>query len=573
MPDPQTTTRPVECPLLFVVMLCAACVAPFLNKAFSVDDPLFLWAASQINQSPMDFYGFPVNWYGITQPMSDVTKNPPLWCYALALFGWVSMSEVWLHLCCWLPAMAVITGTWKLAGLLGAAPATAALLTLSTPVFLVCGTNVMCDVALTAGWVWTIYFWKRGLDTGAAAWLAVACALIAVTALAKYFGIALIPLLAVYTCIHPRRPLRSLAWMIVPVGVLAGYQWWTGRMYGNGLLLDASHYSLATKLQSAAGAMHSGLTALVFLGGCLLSFVCVAPRLWKPRQLLWLVIPALVASLLIGAFPKQFFEELTRQQIPVPTLVVLQAGFYAAVGSLLLVECCAEIRRDHSAESLLLLLWIAGTLLFAGGLNWTISGRTMLPLVPAVSIVVARRLSRRLPSDVPGRASDGSDRAAPLVGYRDVLLFLPGLIVGIAVAWADQQVANSARDAATELAAELKSAPRGFSFQGHWGFQYYMELAGGRAMDFDNFEMVPGDIVVIPVNNTNLSLPPAGVCRQIGERSFAQPWPCSTMSNQTGTGFHSSVWGPVPFAFGRVPPERYLILEVVKPIRRQARKS
>jgi hypothetical protein len=34
------------------------------------------------------------------------------------------------------------------------------------------------------------------------------------------------------------------------------------------------------------------------------------------------------------------------------------------------------------------------------------------------------------------------------------------------------------------------------------------------------------------------------------------PW-LSTMQKQMGAGFYSDVWGPLPFAFGFVPPEQY----------------
>jgi hypothetical protein len=44
-----------------------------------------------------------------------------------------------------------------------------------------------------------------------------------------------------------------------------------------------------------------------------------------------------------------------------------------------------------------------------------------------------------------------------------------------------------------------------------------------------------------------------------------------TAGNQLGTGFHSSVWGAVPFAFGPVSVERYQVLEVVTPIHRHRR--
>jgi len=44
-------------------------LAPFLHKAFDIDDPLFLWMAQQIAKHPFDPYGFEVNWAGFRQPM------------------------------------------------------------------------------------------------------------------------------------------------------------------------------------------------------------------------------------------------------------------------------------------------------------------------------------------------------------------------------------------------------------------------------------------------------------------------------------------------------------------------
>jgi len=34
------------------------------------------------------------------------------------------------------------------------------------------------------------------------------------------------------------------------------------------------------------------------------------------------------------------------------------------------------------------------------------------------------------------------------------------------------------------------------------------------------------------------------------------------MSRPPGAGFHAHVFGPLPFAFGPVPPERYQILQL-----------
>src|SRR6266567_9562487 len=99
-----------------LVALTVAALAPFLNKAFHVDDPLFLWMAQQIAKHPLDPYGFDVNWSSFTQPMSMVMQNPPLCSYYIAaigsIFGW---SEISLHAAFLLWATMSILGTFALA--------------------------------------------------------------------------------------------------------------------------------------------------------------------------------------------------------------------------------------------------------------------------------------------------------------------------------------------------------------------------------------------------------------------------------------------------------------------------
>jgi hypothetical protein len=148
-----------------LTLVTLAAVMPFLAKPFNFDDPLFIWAAQQIHAHPGNPYGFDVNWYGELSPMWQVTKNPPLACYYLALaaavLGW---SEVALHFAFLLPALAVILGTHRLAQKFCRQPMLAALMTLFTPVFLISSTMVMCDVMMLAFWVWAVVFWIEGVE-------------------------------------------------------------------------------------------------------------------------------------------------------------------------------------------------------------------------------------------------------------------------------------------------------------------------------------------------------------------------------------------------------------------------
>ena len=71
--------------LLILILITILLLLPFSNKAFHMDDPLFLSVAKQILKNPFDFYGFNYNWYGASQPMYFITQNPPLTSYYIAI--------------------------------------------------------------------------------------------------------------------------------------------------------------------------------------------------------------------------------------------------------------------------------------------------------------------------------------------------------------------------------------------------------------------------------------------------------------------------------------------------------
>jgi len=209
---------------LAIVVVIAALV-PFLNKAFHIDDPLFLWMAQQISQHPTDPYGFSVNWYVSAKPMFSIMQNPPLNAYYIALaakfFGW---SELALHGAFLVPAVAAVLGTFFLAQRLSGSPLLGALLVLFTPVFLVSATTVMCDVWLLALWVWSVHCWLRGLERHSYWLLLLASLLVAAAALTKYFGVSLVPLLAAYTVARERRLTSRLLFLLIPNAIIGIYE-------------------------------------------------------------------------------------------------------------------------------------------------------------------------------------------------------------------------------------------------------------------------------------------------------------------------------------------------------------
>jgi len=471
-----------------------------------------------------------------------VTENPPLAGYYLAaaagIFGW---SEIALHFAFLLPALAVILGTHRLARRFCNQPVLAALATLFTPVFLVSSLTVMCDVTMLALWVWAVVFWVEGTKQDKLWKLFVAGLLIGLAEMTKYYGACLFPLLSVYSLINRRRLGRWAAFMLVPLVVLCVYQYVTQAVYGGSLLYRAMDYASFTKGFFGFSKTDIGLTALAFTGGCLAMATMFAPLLWRPRTLAALAVGA-VAIAAILHFDEAIWKKYGVLHGTARTSVEIQTVVWATGGLCVLALAVADVWRRRDADSWLPALWVLGTFIFAAFVNWVVNGRSFLPMAPAVGILIARGLEQKV---FPERKAWKRGAA---------LCLTLGAALALLVARADCLMAVAVRKSAQEVCARCKPADGTLWFQGHWGFQFYMEAGGAHPFDIKHSSLKPWDNLALPANNTILQ---PNLNRMISRGTLFVPGPhlLTTWSQSTGAGFYASVWGPLPFAFGRVPPE------------------
>ncbi len=533
--------------ILVLTAVTIACLVPFIGRAYNIDEPLFIWSAQHIRGHPFDPYGFQVNWYGSPSMMSDVTKNPPLACYYLAaaslITGW---RETGVHLFFLVPAIAAVLGTYRLARRMGANGLLAGLASLLTPAFLVSGTTVMCDVTMVAFWVWALALWKEGLDEDKRGKLAISALLVAAAALTKYYGMALIPMLILYALIRKRHLGWWSACSLIPVALLAVYQYATGAAYGHGLLLDASAY--VTTSRPAFTSMPAELvTGLTFAGGCIITLLVYAPLLWSRRELL---IGAAVACVLTIVLVKARWIGLFPLIDPAGGLrewTIAQVVVYTTAGLSMIALAVTDVAKRHDADSALLLVWILGTLIFASIINWTVNARSILPAVPAVGILIVRRIESR------GKLY--SRRA----WWWAVAPLIPAAALSIWVACADYALAGASRSAAAIAAAECKKSGGSLYSMGHWGLQYYVHLYGGAEFNLDTLNAQAGSVVAIAADNTNVPSLPDIAFVPLKVIEVNTPWRMSTMMPH-GAGFYSDVFGPLPFIIGDVAPVRVSVL-------------
>lgn len=525
-----------------------ALLLPFLNKAFHMDDPLSLWTARHILADPLRFFDYTVNWTGIEAPAYLIIKNPPLAMYYLALagavFGW---SEPAMHGAYLLPAGLTGLGTYYVARHLCSRPLLATASAMLTPAILVSASNVMTTIVMVAFYVWAIATWLWALERDRTPLYFVSGALIAASSLAKYFGISAVPLLLAYMLLKRRWYGWWMAALLVPAAVMIVYDRTTHALFGIGLLLEAGRFADIVQAEQPLPKIYGVLIGLAFTGGAAPTVFCYAARFgW--RWLAGMTCAILVCVGLAWWLRAPLLTPAAASPYNLPAWAgALEFGVYAAAGALALALAAADVWRTRTPESGLLLLWVFGTVAFAAVVNWTVNARSVMPLAPALGILIARWLDR---SPVAERRP-----------WMDWAPLLPIAALSCVLVYADFSLANAGRRAARHFQEEMPPVSGSTYYFGHWGFQYYMDLGPAKPFDVGGTRVEPGDVIILPDNNVRNFQVPDIYDQRYTVAFDVLPW-ATTWNYHLGAAFYSSTWGTLPYAFGRVPDEHYVALLV-----------
>jgi tetratricopeptide (TPR) repeat protein len=544
-------------PLVVVGTLLLLSLAPFANKAIQTDDALFVWTGQWIQKHPVDFFGGTVNWFGDAIPMWAANWNPPLMSFFLAgtaaVFGW---NEIAMHLACLAIAFVAAAGTYVLARLWCKSPLLATLIAIVTPAFLVTGTTLMCDLLMLTFWVWAIIFWERALKDEASRWDLIAAGVLAgLAVLTKYSGVLLLPLLVFLGILRTRRFLACLPGLLIPVAVIVGYEWLTTKLYGRGLFFDAEQHAHLNRFGFPGGWMAKVIISLAFAGGSLLPILFFAPWLWRWRT--WTAGSIVILGGILGAFwifgDPGLIHPWMNQGIWKFWGFRLQVALLMLAGAHVLLLAATEFWQRRDLITIILVAWIVGIFLFAGVLNWTINARSFLIMAPAIAILAVRRFDR---------LNQGSTSNLWLL----IPLF-PALFLSLNLVLADYKTANLAKTMAEQISTKYQPQHHQLWFEGHGGFQYYMEALGARPLDGKRSTLQPQDVVaVLWDSGSYVILPPGSVAPLAMMAPQTHSWVTLSGNSPYGlAGFYDADWGPVPFTIGE-SDSGYLIAKIFEKI-------
>jgi 4-amino-4-deoxy-L-arabinose transferase-like glycosyltransferase len=516
-------------PALLAIVLA---LSPFLDKAFTIDDTLFLRVAEHALVEPLAPMAFTYTWSDHSERMSELLANGPLGGYLLVPTVLAGGAEWVAHLTWWVLFALAVLATVSLAlriGLPALYAAFAGVLVATAPAVLALASTNMPDVpamALATLGMERLFAWRKEQRWHQAAVAAVALAL---APLARSQTLLLWPLAALVPfldAVEPRDWKAFVPWKLAPVVALPVILW------------------AATRL--TADPLHTG------------GFVDATRRFvdWDPRKavvwalqfaltmplVLWLVLRLRAArwwwALVFAAATAWAAWHLAQLG---PRRFVLAP--VAALTATVLVGMAADAWRRRDLTRVILVGWTLISLPVVFYVHT--SAKYYVPSAPAIALLVA--LAAREVSGLWARAVLGVGAAA-------------GLVFGVLIVEADARYADLGRRAAAELIAPRVAQGQQVWFAGHWGFQWYAERAGGRIVTRTPPEPLPGDALVASTlghGSLQVRLVP-------GRRlvtSLADERPGGRLMS-SGAGFWSIAWGYLPWAWGDDVLERFEVWQI-----------
>jgi hypothetical protein len=525
------------------LVLAVLVLVPFHDKAFTIDDTVFMMEARHALVDPLHPTAFEMTW-GEAPGRLGLASGP--------IMAWLLIPSVlaggaeWVAHAVQLALLALgILSTVALAMRLGLSPrwaAAAGLLLASTPATLAMAGTAMADVpAMALGVIGLerLIAWRqeRRVAQGVLAAVALGLAPLARPHLALLLGVGAI---------------LGFDDLLAPLAWRERVQRWLP-------LAAAPVLSMAIMLLTRDP--HPGALGPIAATASVSATSFVAPNL-TAFPIHWvLVLPLALPWIALrprSVIARWRFLLAATGAAALVVSVMLRWPFYfamiAGVGATVIWDIGADAWRRRDLVQLALGAWLLIALVTAPYPH--LPSKYLVASAPAAAILVARAM-----------AAVTVARARAVLGAACAL----GLALGIAILRADAAFADLGRRAAAELIAPQVAAGERVWFVGRWGFQWYAEKAGGVAVTTTPPHPAAGDLVVVS-QRTDSGGP--GVRRLIdtyprlerigylGDHTAGG----RVMDSRLRAGFFSNQWGFLPWRWGRTVLDEFELFRVGAPV-------
>ena len=516
--------------LAAVLIFSAIPTLLFLDKPFHMDEAWFMALARHTAAAPGDPLGFSINLYGTTRPATEFHAYGLIIAYLMAPGAALAGAREWLMRLLYLPVELGAAGfLYAVAARFLKRPLVPVLIVLASPLY-------WLNVHLLTAERWMALFGFAGLyaairsDGRDRRWLTASAAAFAAATASKYSALMLAVPAGAWLLSRGASPALVAAWAAgaaSPALISTAATLFGG--YGGGKV--ALQVSLDGREATWRGWVHRLRAVDALIGGGTL-FLAYWPLRGK------LTTRVAVSIALAAALFLPWFDQAAVRPVDRALGLLLCAGPAAAFAG------APDWRRLPGG--VLWLSWLAAVIALQG-VYWSVVSRSVLFAVPPLVFALAAAAERE------GRTIHWG-AAVAVLGF------------GLALGSVDARYAAAQKDAAAVTRERFPG--RTVWYTGHWGFQHYMSEAGARPLeDATGWNQARvGDIVVLPLNNTNLVHMRGRRLVDATVAAVSHPLPVRLMSaGAAEAGFYSSAFGFLPFSITRAPVEEFRFVELRSP--------
>ncbi len=537
--------------LLLLVLLALAVTLPFTGQAIHVDARLFIDWAKQGIEHPLWQHLPDYDYFGVHYDQFHDT-HPRLQSLYLGLFLRLNggeVSEPLLHLAMIPFPLVAVTSFFFLARRFRADPLLAGLLLVVAPAFLVNTHLIMTDVPGVAFWLAGITCFVYGVDRRGRLLLAAAALFFTICIFIYYQGLSVLPLAFLYLVVKRRVSAGPVTALALPAALFVAYVSAHIAYYGQpptfsypfGLPLDP--FSVLVRFRGtlvlAGGALVFPVAALyIFLHGRAVTYVAAACGVVAT---LWMAV-----LYVTGVYPVE-------HMIILPLLLAAGIAVVWWFGAAFAGSLVPGLAGRSGGDRLFLSTWFLGTFFYCFVLLPYPSPRHMIPLLPPLAIVAARRMEELWGGD--GRR----------LLKATLLVVASTLALALAVAVGEHLRADNNREVARVASERVDQLGGGTVwFNGGLGFQYYVQPLGWRMLILDSDEPAPGDLIVESVGNNRWYFD-----WRLKERielvdtiDFPRRWPLVTEFIECRISWLGQIGNMVPYGFSGDYEDRVYIYRV-----------
>lgn len=545
-----------------ILVICCAVLAltlPFVNKAVHIDGVYVVAAAKNILKDPFDPYGFDFDFAAAKIPFHSYYSNSPLLSYVLAaVFYLVGENTIIAHAVFIIFPLIAAISFYYIAKRYTSFPFIAALLLISSPVFLVMSHNFMQDIPMASLFLLCLALFMHGVDVKSRAWLIVGSFVGGLAILMKYTAFLIIPVLLVY--LFQKKELKRAGYLLIMVGVAMSWMVLSFLLYHSVHTLQAfSNYdgeSFGSLEEFVLKLAVRGVSELSLMGGVLMFPLCLVIPFLMKRKYVWMFLASLFLSICMAWVLHSMSGGFISGQYAFGELCLLAVFFSSAMFFIMvIVDYMADLffkGRNISAfvhgDGVFIFIWffamVCSIVVLVGGA----ARYNTLILAPSVLLFVRMV---------------GFFQKRYAFSVLNVCLFLT-LILGIMVSVADYRYAEVYRMGAEKFSS-LETGTNTVWFIGHHGFAYYMPLKNGEFYS-EHSELKKDDYIVkasIP-SPRKISEMHIGRIILVSKEYVLDGFPIRTENPFSHAGFYTFGSGFLPYSFSNAPLEEFSVYKVVE---------